>query len=63
MDMEEYRDLELTLRVFEKLLDRPELASLHAGIVLQAYLPDGPTAMARLRRFAERRVAEGGEPI
>lgn len=31
MDMEEYRDLELTLRVFEKLLDRPELASLHAG--------------------------------
>ena len=63
MDMEEYRDLELTLRVFEKLLDRPELASLHAGIVLQAYLPDAPSAMARLRRFAERRVAEGGEPV
>ncbi|MGO1200607.1 MAG: proline dehydrogenase family protein, partial [Dermabacteraceae bacterium] len=51
------------LRVFEKLLDRPELASLHAGIVLQAYLPDAPSAMARLRRFAERRVAEGGEPV
>ena len=63
MDMEEYRDLELTLRVFEELLDRPELASLHAGIVLQAYLPEGPSAMARLRRFAERRVAEGGTPI
>ncbi|WP_394214357.1 bifunctional proline dehydrogenase/L-glutamate gamma-semialdehyde dehydrogenase [Brachybacterium vulturis] len=63
MDMEEYRDLELTLRVFEKLLDRPELASLHAGIVLQAYLPDAPSAMVRLRRFAERRVAEGGAPI
>ncbi|WP_193106877.1 bifunctional proline dehydrogenase/L-glutamate gamma-semialdehyde dehydrogenase [Brachybacterium sp. FME24] len=63
MDMEEYRDLELTLQVFEKLLDRPELAQLHAGIVLQAYLPDAPTAMARLRRFARRRVAEGGAPI
>ncbi|WP_245822978.1 bifunctional proline dehydrogenase/L-glutamate gamma-semialdehyde dehydrogenase [Brachybacterium avium] len=63
MDMEEYRDLELTLQVFEKLLDRPELASLHAGIVLQAYLPDAPSAMARLRRFGERRVAAGGEPI
>ncbi|MDN5821472.1 MAG: proline dehydrogenase family protein, partial [Brachybacterium sp.] len=63
MDMEEYRDLELTLQVFEKLLDRPELASLHAGIVLQAYLPDAPSAMARLRRFAERRVADGGEPL
>lgn len=63
MDMEEYRDLELTLQVFEKLLDRPELAQLHAGIVLQAYLPDAPAAMARLRSFAERRVAAGGAPI
>ncbi|MGO2774474.1 MAG: proline dehydrogenase family protein, partial [Brachybacterium tyrofermentans] len=63
MDMEEYGDLELTLQVFEKLLDRPELARMHAGIVLQAYLPDAPSAMARLRRFAERRVADGGAPI
>ncbi|MBP2384146.1 bifunctional proline dehydrogenase/L-glutamate gamma-semialdehyde dehydrogenase [Brachybacterium sacelli] len=63
MDMEEYRDLELTLQVFEKLLDRPELAQLHAGVVLQAYLPDAPSAMERLRRFAERRVAAGGAPV
>ena len=63
MDMEEYRDLELTLQVFEKLLDRPELASLRAGIVLQAYLPDAPAAMSRVRAFAERRVAAGGAPI
>src|SRR5699024_8836886 len=60
MDMEEYRALELTLQVFEKLLDRPELAALPAGIVQQAYLPD---AMARIRAFAERRVAEGGAPL
>lgn len=63
MDMEEYQDLELTLQVFEKLLDRPELEQLHAGIVLQAYLPDAPSAMARVRRFAERRVAAGGAPV
>ncbi|MGO1354177.1 MAG: bifunctional proline dehydrogenase/L-glutamate gamma-semialdehyde dehydrogenase [Brachybacterium tyrofermentans] len=63
MDMEEFRDLELTLQVFEKLLDRPELSRMPAGIVLQAYLPDAPSAMARLRRFAERRVADGGAPI
>src|SRR5699024_11686867 len=63
MDMEEYRDLELTLQVFEKLLDRPELAALPAGIVLQAYLPDAPDAMARIRAFAERRMAEGGAPL
>ena len=63
MDMEEYRDLELTLQVFEKLLDRPELEHLHAGIVLQAYLPDAPAAMERVRAFAERRVAAGGAPV
>ncbi|PWH05529.1 1-pyrroline-5-carboxylate dehydrogenase [Brachybacterium endophyticum] len=63
MDMEEYRDLELTLDVFEKLLDRPELMDLHAGIVLQAYLPDSSAAMERLRRFATDRVARGGAPI
>ncbi len=63
MDMEEYRDLELTLQVFERLLARPELTDLPMGIVLQAYLPDAPRAMARLRELAERRVAAGGAPI
>ncbi|MGP9693166.1 bifunctional proline dehydrogenase/L-glutamate gamma-semialdehyde dehydrogenase [Brachybacterium sp. AOP25-B2-12] len=63
MDMEEYRDLALTLDVFERLLDRPELLHLRAGIVLQAYLPDALGALARLRRFAEDRVARGGAPI
>ncbi|MBK0330179.1 bifunctional proline dehydrogenase/L-glutamate gamma-semialdehyde dehydrogenase [Brachybacterium sp. MASK1Z-5] len=63
MDMEEYRDLELTLDVFEKLLDRPELMQLRAGIVLQAYLPDSFAAMQRLRAFAKDRVARGGAPI
>lgn len=63
MDMEEFRDLELTLQVFERLLDRPELLHLRAGIVLQAYLPDALGAMERLRAFARRRVAQGGAPI
>ena len=63
MDMEEYHDLELTLAVFESLLDRPELMGLRAGIVLQAYLPDAQRAMLRLRAFAEQRTAAGGAPI
>ncbi|MGY5764681.1 bifunctional proline dehydrogenase/L-glutamate gamma-semialdehyde dehydrogenase [Brachybacterium sp. DNPG3] len=63
MDMEEYRDLELTLQVFERLLSRPELAGYRAGLVLQAYLPDAPRALERLRAFAERRVGAGGAPI
>ena len=63
LDMEEYRDLEITLRVFEQLLDRPELRDFRAGIVLQAYLPDAPAAMRRLQDFARRRVEAGGAPI
>jgi RHH-type proline utilization regulon transcriptional repressor/proline dehydrogenase/delta 1-pyrroline-5-carboxylate dehydrogenase len=63
MDMEEYRDLELTLQVFEKLLDRPELRDLPTGIVLQTYLPDAVRAMDRVRVAAGRRVEAGGAPV
>ncbi len=40
LDMEEYRDLALTVARVSRLLDEPEFQSLSAGIVLQAYLPD-----------------------
>jgi len=62
LDMEEYRDLELTMRAFMKLLDEPQLHSLDAGIVLQAYLPDTFSALQRLTPWAnERKKAGGGE--
>ena len=48
LDMEEYRDLELTLQSFMRVLDEPEFASIDAGIVLQAYLPDSHDALERL---------------
>ncbi|WP_099331895.1 proline dehydrogenase family protein [Actinomyces minihominis] len=63
LDMEEYRDLDLTLDVFERLLDREELLGLEAGIVIQAYLPDGLAAMKRLQEWAADRRARGGAPI
>ncbi|WP_019201524.1 bifunctional proline dehydrogenase/L-glutamate gamma-semialdehyde dehydrogenase [Tsukamurella sp. 1534] len=63
LDMEEYKDLHLTLEVFTALLDEEEFRSLTAGIVLQAYLPDSAGALQRLTEFARRRVAEGGAPI
>ena len=50
LDMEEYRDLDLTIAVFRKLLDQPEFAALDAGIVLQAYLPDAQAGRARSGR-------------
>ena len=63
LDMEEYKDLELTIAVFTRLLDRPEFTELEAGIVLQAYLPDALSAMIRLQEWASARVAAGGAPI
>jgi RHH-type transcriptional regulator, proline utilization regulon repressor / proline dehydrogenase / delta 1-pyrroline-5-carboxylate dehydrogenase len=63
LDMEEYRDLDLTIAVFTALLAEPELARLEAGIALQAYLPDAVAALDSLVAFADQRVAEGGAGI
>ncbi|GAA1776088.1 bifunctional proline dehydrogenase/L-glutamate gamma-semialdehyde dehydrogenase [Leucobacter iarius] len=63
LDMEEYKDLDLTLAVFTGILDRPEFKTLEAGIVLQAYLPDALGAMMQLQEWAAKRVADGGAPV
>lgn len=63
LDMEEYRDLDLTIAVFTTLLDQPKLRGLHAGIVLQTYLPDALGALQHLTSWAQARRAAGGAPI
>lgn len=63
LDMEEYKDLDLTIAVFTRLLDLPQFRELEAGIVLQAYLPDALGAMIGLQDWAAARVAAGGAPI
>ncbi|MGG7464841.1 bifunctional proline dehydrogenase/L-glutamate gamma-semialdehyde dehydrogenase [Plantibacter sp. YIM 135347] len=63
LDMEEYKDLDLTIAVFTKLLDLPKFKQLEAGIVLQAYLPDALSAMIRLQEWAAGRRAAGGAGV
>ncbi|TFD49557.1 aldehyde dehydrogenase family protein [Cryobacterium sp. TMT1-2-1] len=63
LDMEEYRDLDLTIAVFERILDQPQVRTLEAGIVLQAYLPDALGALQGLTEWAKARRAAGGAPI
>ncbi len=60
LDMEEYRDLRLTVDAFTRLLTEPELAGLDAGIVLQAYLPDSFDVLRELVSWATVRRASGG---
>ena len=63
LDMEEYRDLDLTIAVFTRLLEDQRLHGLEAGIVLQAYLPDALPALQELTAWATQRVDGGGAPI
>ena len=63
LDMEEYRDLSLTFNAFTKTLDKPEFKDFHAGIVLQAYLPDSHLWQQKLVTWAKERVENGGAPI
>jgi RHH-type proline utilization regulon transcriptional repressor/proline dehydrogenase/delta 1-pyrroline-5-carboxylate dehydrogenase len=63
LDVEEYRDLDLTIEVFTRVLAEEEFLPLRAGIVLQAYLPDAHGALERLLAFAAERSARGGETI
>ncbi|HAZ66764.1 MAG TPA: proline dehydrogenase, partial [Opitutae bacterium] len=63
LDMEEYRDLELTAEAFMRTLEEPEFLKLPAGIVLQAYLPDAHLVQQAIDAWAAKRIAQGGVPI
>jgi RHH-type proline utilization regulon transcriptional repressor/proline dehydrogenase/delta 1-pyrroline-5-carboxylate dehydrogenase len=63
LDMEEYRDKDLTAEAFMRTLDRDGLRNVRAGIALQAYVPDSYRTLLELQDWARRRVAAGGGRI
>ncbi len=63
LDMESFRDLELTAAAFRQALDREELQGFSAGMALQAYLPDSFGLLREITAWARRRVSRGGAPI
>ena len=63
LDMEEYKDAHLTMRVFLTTLAKPEFLHYSAGIVVQAYLPDAWDFQTQLLDFAKERCARGGAPL
>jgi RHH-type proline utilization regulon transcriptional repressor/proline dehydrogenase/delta 1-pyrroline-5-carboxylate dehydrogenase len=63
LDMEEYRDLDLTVTAFREVLDEAEFLPLSAGIVLQAYLPESHRVQRALVGWATARGERGGAPI
>ncbi|MSP24969.1 MAG: aldehyde dehydrogenase family protein [Myxococcales bacterium] len=63
LDMEEFRDLGITVEVFVKALSRPGLEHVGAGLALQAYMPDSFEVLCSLQSWARERVQRGGAPI
>jgi len=63
LDMEEFKDLDMTLSVFEGVYSEPSLKNYTGGIVLQAYLPEALEAMKRIQAFASARRSDGGAPV
>ncbi len=63
LDMEEYKDLHLTVDVFKKVLSEQGQLSTSAGIVLQSYLPDTYPILCDLTQWAQKRKQQGGAPI
>jgi RHH-type transcriptional regulator, proline utilization regulon repressor / proline dehydrogenase / delta 1-pyrroline-5-carboxylate dehydrogenase len=63
LDMEEYKDLALTVDVFKYFLQNPKSNHLTLGIALQAYIPDSFTYQQELTRRAKTRLARGGVPV
>lgn len=63
LDMEEYRDLHLTVTAFREVLSEPEFLPLSAGLALQAYLPDSIEVQRELTRWARERCEAGGASI
>ena len=60
LDMEEYRDLDLTVAAFQEVLDEDEFMALPAGIVLQAYLPESHRVQRGLVAWALARLERHG---
>ncbi|MGI9171401.1 MAG: bifunctional proline dehydrogenase/L-glutamate gamma-semialdehyde dehydrogenase, partial [Candidatus Nanopelagicus sp.] len=61
LDMEEFRDLRLTVDAFKLVLSEGEFKSLYAGLVLQAYLPESHEVFAELVQWSkERNLSSGG---
>ena len=63
LDMEEYRDLHLTVDTFKEVLNESEFEKLTAGIVLQAYLPDSFSVLRDLVDWARERYLRTGVGI
>lgn len=63
LDMEEFKDLDMTIDVFTRVLGDKSLQHYTGGLVLQAYLPEALRAMKTVSAFATARIKAGGAAL
>lgn len=64
LDMEEYRDMAITLEAFRRVLDEKEFLDMQTGLAIQSYIPDSYDVVLELLEWAKDRVVQrGGAPI
>ena len=63
LDMEEYRDLAMTVLAFKSVLSEKEFVETNAGIVLQAYLPEAHSFFENLSEWSQARYKAHGSHI
>jgi RHH-type proline utilization regulon transcriptional repressor/proline dehydrogenase/delta 1-pyrroline-5-carboxylate dehydrogenase len=63
LDMEEYRDLDMTVSAFTSVLSENEFLNVNAGIVLQAYLPESHKVLGELIEWSKSRHEKHGAHI
>ncbi len=63
LDMEEYRDMHMTIRVLKHTLEQPGLEQVAVGVAIQAYLPDAADVLEDLCHWSLNRTTKGGSPL
>ena len=63
LDMEEYRDLAMTVLAFKSVLSEKDFVETNAGIVLQAYLPEAHSFFENLSEWSQARFKAHGSHI
>lgn len=63
LDMEEYRDLHITVDTFLALGEEPALLDATIGMAIQAYLPDSVGVLEQICAAARKRRDAGGSPL
>jgi len=63
LDMEEYKNIDLTVTAFMSALDDDSLKDYMGSIALQSYIPESFIWQEKITQWAKERISKGGSPV